>query len=260
MYFSYFFDTSETIPPGLGFSHFDSLHLAIMLVIVLAIGMSAWSYRRLDSKSRSSMRLALAGLLAGLEICKTGILMATGAYGVGYLPLHLCSLNIFVILAHALSSRRKERGESLKIFLDNVLWLLCLPGAAFALAFPDWTMLPPENFLFICGFSEHAILAGYPFVCAAGGDLEIRPQALPHVLAALLAVAGAVTCFNRRFHTNFMFLMASPGQPLDWFADALGNYRLGFVCFLVLDIAVMYGLPAWLRRHKNKKAPSSDDR
>ena len=166
------------------------------------------------------MRRLFATLLLADEAFKAACLLAGGNYRASYLRLHLCSINIFIIALHAL------RPCSL---LDNFLYAICIPAALAALLFPTWVSLPAANFMHLHSFTVHILLAGYPIMLTAGGD--IRPQAryLPGCVALVLALP--VYFVNVAFGTNFMFLMqADAGSPLLWFQQAFGGHLVGLLC------------------------------
>lgn len=167
-------------------------------------------------------------------------LLAGGNYRASYLPLHLCSINIFLIALHALHPSR---------LLDNFLYAICIPAALAALLFPTWVSLPVANFMHLHSFTVHILLASYPIMLTAGGD--IRPQAryLPGCVALVLALAVPVYFVNVAFGTNFMFLMqADAGNPLRWFQQAFGSHLVGYPVLAGAVFAAMYGLPCCFRR------------
>ena len=93
---SHFLDTTETVADGLGFALFDSLHLLWLAVCVIAITACSVAYKRLKPLNRSRFRKIIAWLLVADELFKMAILILGGNYATSYLPLHLCSINIFV--------------------------------------------------------------------------------------------------------------------------------------------------------------------
>ena len=117
----YFFDTIETIPEGLGFSHFGPLHLAWLAGAALFAAVCVFLYRKSAPARRRHIRWLFAALLLADEVFKVACLLAGGNYRASYLPLHLCSINIFLIALHALHQSR---------LLDNFLYAICIPCGA----------------------------------------------------------------------------------------------------------------------------------
>ena len=57
---AYFFETTETIPEGLGFNAYGPLHLTWLLCLAIALAAASVCYKRLDEKGRSSFMKVLA--------------------------------------------------------------------------------------------------------------------------------------------------------------------------------------------------------
>lgn len=173
------------------------------------------------------------------ELFKDFGLLYGGNFSLDYLPLHLCSINIFLIVLHAW--RRPK-------LLDTFLYFVCLPAACAALLFPTWAPLPPLNFMVIHSFTVHFLLALYPLALTLRGDMDPQPRAFPRCFALLAAMAVPIWFFNRAFGTNFMFLMrAGEGNPLKLF-ERFGSHLLGYLVLLAVVFAVMYLLLRVLRR------------
>ncbi len=228
----HFLDTVETVPPGLGFPLFSPLHLSWLIAGLITILLCCRFYRRADKTSRAHWRKIIAGLLMADELFKMVMLAIGGNYMLKYLPLHLCSINIFLIAFHAWKPSR---------LLGNFLYLVCIPGAISALLFPTWTSLPLENFMHLHSFTVHILLTLYPVVLTAGGDIRPRGRVFFPCLLLLAGMAAPILLINLLCGTNFMFLMyAEPGTPLEWFQNAFGNHLIGFPVIIAAVMAVMY--------------------
>ena len=230
----YFWETGFTVPAGEGFSLFGWGHLLwlafwLCLCVILGRLYSQWS-----ETQRCTCRLILAGLLLLDELFKVISTSVTGRFQLDFLPLHLCSINIFLILADAL-----RPSDSLR----EILYAVCLPGAFFALVFPGWSYLPLWNGLCIHSFTAHILLFLYPFLLVCGGFRPNFSRFLKLLPLCFLAVLGAYF-FNQAFGTNFMFLRyAGEGNPLSLFEAALGSpgYLVGIPVLCALCWAVLYG-------------------
>ena len=232
---TYFWETVDTIAPGLGWPHFGPFHLAVLAVFLLLGAVLCRSYCGMDTDKRRRWRRTVALLLIADELFKDFGLLYGGNFSLDYLPLHLCSINIFLIALHAW--RRPK-------LLDTFLYFVCLPAACAALLFPTWTPLPPLNFMVIHSFTVHFLLALYPLALTLCGDMDPQPRAFPRCFALLAAMAVPIWFFDRAFDTNFMFLMrAGEGNPLKLF-ERFGSHLLGYPVLL----AVMYLLLRVLRR------------
>lgn len=239
--FQYFFDTKETIPPGLEWSHYGPWHLLWLAVMVVFITLLSVQYKKQDALARARWRKVTGLIILGMELCKLTMLVLVGRYTHDYLPLHLCSVNILLINIHA-----AKPGP----VLDNFLYGICIPGAMAAMIFPDWTMLPPINYNNIHSFAIHILLVAYPVMVTVGGDLKPDWRKLPWCLLFTLCMAVPVYLFNLKFGTNFMFLMrAEPGNPLLIFEQLWGHHLLGVPVLGTVFIGMMY-LILWACRRK----------
>ncbi len=242
---AYFWDTGFTIPPGKGFSLFSFGHFAWLGACFLLCLFLGSCYRRWEKKKRRGCLRALAALLLADEFFKVFSTLATGRFRADFLPLHLCSINIFVILADVWKP---------SAVLREILYAVCLPGAFLALLFPGWSYLPFWNALCIHSFTAHILLLLYPFLLLCGGFQPNLSRFLK-VLPFCLPVVGAMYLFNQSFGTNFMFLStAGEGNPLSLFEAWLGNpgYLVGLPVLCVLCWGLLYGGQKALRkRQKN---------
>lgn len=238
-------DTTETIPTGVGFSHFDGLHIAwLALFAVITIVNCVW-YRKMNSQSRARWKKIVAILLVADEIYKMVFLIIGGRYAPDYLPLHLCSINIFVIAIHAWKPSK---------LLNGFLYTVCIPGAMAALLFPTWTSLPLLNFMHLHSFTVHILLALYPIVLGTAGELSPSVRKIPQYLLLLLVMAIPIYGINLLLDTNFMFLIsASEGNPLYLFEQLWGNHLLGFPVIIAGVLLVMYVPMVLFRRMKARR-------
>ncbi|MBE6996497.1 MAG: hypothetical protein E7429_07230, partial [Ruminococcaceae bacterium] len=136
----YFFATQETIPPGYGFTHFDGEHFLWLAALVVLVAANTLLYRKLDEKGRQRWRRIVAMLVVGGEVLRDICMIVCGTFLPKYLPFHLCGINIFLIAYHAWKPTK---------LLDNFLYLICIPGAALAMLFSTWSMLPAFNFVYL---------------------------------------------------------------------------------------------------------------
>jgi len=235
----YFLDTVDTIEEGVGFGQFTFAHWIWFVIFLAVVIVCCHFYRKSDIPTRARWRKVVALLILGDEIFKMAMLTIGGNYLPDYLPLHLCSINIFVILYHAWHPNR---------VLDNFLYTVCVPAAIAALLFPSWSTLPVMNFMYFHSFTIHILLALYPIMLTAGGDIRPEVRDIPKCVLFLLVLAVPVSIINILLDTNFMFLMeAEPGNPLYWFGENWGSHLLGFPV-LIAGVLVVMHLPIHIRR------------
>ena len=240
----YFMDTVETIEDGVGFPQFGALHLVWIAILAAVIIVNVLWYRRADDAGRSLWNKTVAILLILDELFKMVMLFIGGNYMPQYLPLHLCSVNIFLIAWHAWKPNE---------MLSNFLYTVCIPGAMAAILFPSWTDLPLLNFMHLHSFTVHILLVLYPLVLAVCGVLKPSVKGIPKCMLLLVALAVIALVANLIFDTNFMFLMeAEKGNPLTLFETWFGNHLIGFPILIAAVLAFMYVPMEIYRKHKRK--------
>lgn len=240
----YFLDTTETIPSGVGFSHFSLIHFIWLALFVAVTVINCFWYRKLKDKGRNIWRKTVSFLLIADEIFKDVMLIIGGRFTASYLPLHLCSLNIILISVHAWWPSKT---------LSGYLYTVGIPGAIAALIFPSWTSLPFGNFMHLHSFTVHILLAMYPIVLGMSGELAPQLRQLPKYMLFLVAMAIPIYGINLLLDTNFMFLMhADAGNPLYLFEQLWGNHLYGFPVLIAAVLIIMY-LPMEVFRKLRKR-------
>lgn len=236
----YFFVFDQKLPPNVGIAAFGAEHicwLALAAVIVTALCRSC---RRTEVRRRGRLYRSLCAVLLLCELLRQLCLRAADVPRIYTLPLHLCSMSVYLSAWHCLRPSR---------LTGELLYCLSMPGAAFALLFPDWLYCPALNLLSISGFCGHILLVAYPAVLLAGGELVPDAKRLPKCFACLACTAAVLYVFNQCFGTNYMFLSyPSAGSPLVFFEKLLGNpgYIAGYLPIIAAVWLLLY-LPRALR-------------
>ena len=233
-----FLDTVETIKEGVGFAIFGKTHLIWLCAFVVTAVVLALVYRKLQPKARNIMRITVACLIIADELFKMVCLFIGGRYEAGYLPLHLCSINIFLVAFHIFKKSK---------LIENFLYAFCIPAAIIALLTPSWTELPVGNFMHIHSFTVHILLGVYPIMLTAGGDIKPELKMAPKCLLLLLCMAVPVLIVNILFDTNFMFLMRTDDIAfLELFKNLFGSHLWCFPILLPIVLVIMY-LPIFIK-------------
>lgn len=239
-----FFLSEAQMPEGVGFKLYDTTHLLWLGLFVLLCVVSVIVYRKLGTKQRNIMRIAIAVTVIAMETIKNCVAAAIGDFGIGHLPFHLCGINVLLVTFCIFKRVRT---------VENFLYYIGIPGAMLALLTPDWTNMPCNNFFHIHSFVIHMFLVLYPFVLVAGGDLIPDLKSMPKCILLLIGFAIPALILNIIFDQNFMFLMNTAGIGfLQIFEDIFGAHQWAFSILLPIIMLIM-ALPI-LIVNKIKKA------
>ena len=240
-----FFVTKDNIPDGVGFQAFDLTHILWLLAGGLFCAAACIFYRKLSADKRKTALKVLGAYIFLQEMVKNLVLVALDEFSWGYLPFHLCGINILLIAFDIIKQTKVVR---------SFLYYFCIPGAALALLFPNWTQMPVWNFFHLHSFTIHILLVLYPLLLVTTGQAATDLKSALKGVALLVAMAIPVYGLNLLWDTNFMFLMRpDSGNPLELFEKLLGSHLWGFPILLPVVILVMY-LPVFLvGRHKAAK-------
>ena len=244
-----FFLTSDNIPEGVGFPAFGATHILWLLAGLLLCILACIFYRKLSAGKRKLMLTVLGAVIFLLEVVKDLVLISLNEFSWEYLPFHLCGINVLLIAFDVMKQTKVVR---------SFLYYFCIPGAALALLFPNWTEMPVWNFFHIHSFTIHILLVLYPLLLVTTGQASTDLRSALKGTLLLVGMAIPVYFLNLLWDTNFMFLMEpDSGNPLEMFENLLGSHLLGFPILLPVVILVMY-LPAriFLNRKMSDKAYS----
>lgn len=239
-----FFVSSEKIPEGVGFQAFGATHLLWLLAgLILWVG-GCMFYRKLSVHKRRIMLRTLGIYIFAQEMAKNLVLILLGDFSWGYLPFHLCGINILLIAFDTIKQTKTVR---------CFLYYFAIPGAALALLFPNWTKMPLWNFFHIHSFTIHILLVLYPLLLVTTGQVSTELKMALKGVGLLIALAIPVYGLNLLWGTNFMFLMEpDSGNPLELFEKLLGSHLWGFPILLPVVVLVMY-LPILLLKKRKAR-------
>ena len=186
--------------------------------------------------TKAKMIKTIPILLLIMEIGKDLYLRRTGYFGVGYLPLHLCSMGIPVFLLAVYGGRWK-------CFFIEIAMILILPGSVCAILFPDWNMYPVWNFMNLYSWVWHGLLVLFPLLIRYRWKADIRNIWKPTLF--LVVVVPLIYIFDRKFDCNYLFINWPPeGTPLQWLVGIMGvpGYLTGYAALTLLVMVVVYCL------------------
>ena len=240
-----FFVTSDHIPEGVGFQAFGLTH-----ILWLSFGLLLWVcacifYRRLSADKRKRALTVLGAYIFLQEMAKNLVLICLGEFDWGYLPFHLCGINILLIAFDTIKKTKTVR---------SFLYYFAIPGALLALLFPNWSQMPVLNFFHIHSFTIHILLVLYPLLLVTTGQVSTDLKSAFQGVGLLIAMAIPVYGLNLLWDTNFMFLMEpDSGNPLEMFEKLLGSHLWGFPILLPVVVFVMY-IPIFIIKKQREKA------
>ena len=236
--------TSDHIPDGYGMGTFSPGHLfwlAVSLLIFIFIGRM---YRDSDEKRRTHMRWILAVLMIVDEIYKDVLTITTGQWLWEYLPLHLCSISIFMAFIYTATGNR---------LVEEYLYAVSLPTATMALVFPDWMNLPFLNLMNFHSFTIHIMIVLYPVMLLYGG---FRPDTkyLFRLIPFIVLYGFLIYFVNQVLDTNFFFMNgAAEGNPLSVLEKYVGGwYRAAFPVIALIVWLPMYYFPSRALRRQTR--------
>ncbi len=127
----YFWKQQDDIPEGMGYPLFGVAHLSSVAITIL-------------------------------------FLVSVHRFGIGYLPLHICSIGIFIFLLRELLPWRQAKKA-----LGEISFMVIMPASIVALMFADWTVYYPVlNFMNIHSYVWHGMLILYPMLLKVRGDIN----------------------------------------------------------------------------------------
>ena len=236
----YFLVFENDLPWGVGIRAFGPEHTAWLLASAAVIFLLCLAAKKVSGRTFRTLQWVMCALVLACEANRQLCLLSAGVWGVYTLPLHLCSMSVFLVLWHCI------RGGTLA---GELLWCLTMPGAVFAIIFPDWLYYPAWNLLSLGTFLGHMMLAAYPAFCTARGLIRPDAKRLPKCFLCLLCTAAVIFVFNKLVDANYFFLNGpAPDSPLSLAAQYLGDpgYLVVFLPILATVWALLY-LPLRLR-------------
>lgn len=249
---------TETYGKGNSWNWFGLTHILILLTTVVFCLVMSYFYRKGDEKKRNILRWVVTGLMLAEEVWMFTISIATKQFEIGFLPLHLCGINIFFCIAYSIKQ---------KDWIAELLYGVALPGAFMALIVPTWTAVPAWNFIFIFSTGYHIFLICYPIMLLAGGykpDFRKLWKGAV-VLVGLCIVIFFINLFNNHmaektgdtvfWSSNFMFLNY-PESLFKTIADLLhmkGRLYIITLPVLLASIWAIFYTPWVILEKVNKK-------
>ena len=235
----YFWKEQDDIPAGMGYPLFSITHVLSTAITLLLVFFGVKAFLRLETGKRNRVLKAIPVIMLFMEIFKDGFLILVRRFGPGFLPLHLCSIGIFVFLI-----REFTPSQRIKDFFAELSYVLIMPASLAALIFPDWTVYyPVRNFMNLYSYLWHGLLILYPILLKVSGEVKPSIRHIYRPILFLLVITPLIYCFDKRFNCNYFFVNVPPaGTPLEWIASVTGNpgYLAGYAILVITVLCIVY--------------------
>lgn len=201
-----------------GFQLFGKEHVAMLAIITALTAVVVVMYMR-HERIRRRLLLGIAFLLPTMEAVKILLLTYWGQMGLGFLPLHLCSLAIYLYPPVAVMKPGKTR-----TVIGGFCCTVLLPATIAALLFPDWTMYPILGVMSLLSFAWHTLQLMLPLCLLLSGEIRPRFRDLWKSILMLFLFSIPVYLFDRATGYNYWFLLQPvPETPLETLYQAFGE-------------------------------------
>ena len=235
----YFWKQQDDIPAGMGYSLFGTAHLLSVAVTLIIVVFLLLAVTRMEERKQKRFLKSMPLFMVVMEVFKDVFLVSVNRFGIGYLPLHICSIGIFVFLL-----REWLPWKWAKIMFGEIAFVVIMPASMAALLFADWTIYYPVlNFMNIYSYIWHGLLILYPVLLKVRGDINPSISNIRYVLAFLFVVVPPIYIFDKAFGCNYFFVnWPIPNSPLSLLASIMGNpgYLLGYAGLTLAVILLMY--------------------
>ena len=235
----FFWKQQDDIPDGMGYPLFGTEHIVSTAVTLWLVVAFLVVFRKMNEKRQRLVLKAIPLSMVGLEAFKDLFLVHVHRFSLGYLPLHVCSVGIFVFLLREFLPWKKA-----KAVFGEIAFILIMPGSLAALIFPDWTVYYPVlNFINLHSFLWHGLLVLYPLMVFFKDEVSPSVKHIHYVLLFLLAVVPPVYAFDKHFGYNYFFVnWPLSGTPLEWIASVMGNpgYLVGYAGLAIAVMLLLY--------------------
>ncbi len=219
--FDFYFTYWDDLPLDSGCDLFGKTHITWLIGIALTIIIFSAIYLKCSAAAQNRTLKILGSIMLIMEVYKDCVLISIGYMDFQYLPLQLCSIAIFAEALFAFFPCS---------FLGELTCVVCLPGAASALIFPDWLRYPTINFMNLHSFIVHGILVLIPVLMMISRKYTPKIRRIYMPLLFFAVAAPILYRINVWQETDFMFLnWPSHGSP---FETIYLNY--GYGCYLAV--------------------------
>ena len=243
----YFWTYQSDLPADVGIPNFSAIHIISLSLSLVLIMVAVLVYKRQQPVIQVRTQKTLVVLIACLDVSRWIWAACIGHYSVvDMLPLHLCSLTVWMEMAAVWTGRPilKEYG-----------YALGMPGALFSIMTPDWSAYPLLSYQYLQATIGHTLLVLVPVLWIWGDGFHPDYRRLPKLFALLVIYTIPIAFINWLIGSNYLFLCQAPKDtPLDLFDQWFGNPGYLFpLVLLILVIWLILYLP-WIIKDRRRKA------
>ncbi|MBR5120985.1 MAG: TIGR02206 family membrane protein [Oscillospiraceae bacterium] len=232
----------------LGFEHFDETHIILLIIATAIIGACTYLFSKLGVHGRTVMLNVISVLMVADELVKHIGNLALDSWTVHYLPLHLCSVNIFICVAYTITKNKS---------LSKLLYCFGAPGAFLALLLPSWTNQPVLNFMHLHSYTIHILLLLFPILLVVDG---YRPtiKDVPKCFMCIVIYAIPLYFINKLLDTDFLFINGAKKTPFEDIVKVIGDpWYVPLMLILFGILALLMCLPWDVIRKQIEKRKST---
>lgn len=242
----YFWKQQDDIPAGMGYPLFGIAHISSVTVTLLCVVILAILFNRLNNKKQRHILKMIPVFMVFLEVFKDLFLVSVDRFGLGYLPLHVCSIGIFVFLF-----REYLPWKRTKDIFGEIAFILIMPASFAALIFADWTVFYPVwNFINLHSYVWHGALVLYPWLLMLRGEIKPSIKHIHWIIIFLCIIVPPIYLFDKAFGRNYFFInWPVADSPLSWCASFMGNpgYLVGYGLMALIVMELVYGILHFLQ-------------
>jgi hypothetical integral membrane protein (TIGR02206 family) len=219
------------------FHAFGPAHLAVIGAVPALAAVLAWLQRQRPAAGRLIRYSLAALLLVNLIAYYAGFELAGGPLFPGHLPLELCDVSVFVVIAALLT---------LKPAIFDVAYYWALAGAGNALFTPNFTQA--TWLVWVQYFVSHGLIVVATLYLVGSRQARPRPGSVARAMVATNLYALIPGVCDYVYQTNYMYLRDKPPAPT--LLNVLGPWPWYILVCEVLAFALFYLLYLPFRRSR----------
>jgi hypothetical integral membrane protein (TIGR02206 family) len=210
------------------FEHFSLTHIVTLVVFFSACFVLVKFRKQLDSY-KFMIRWTLFSILFVCVISLQLVLILTGEWEVGDLPLQLCSISTFLSLYLFLK-------RSNKVF--HLLYFIGLIPPVLSMISPDLAHQFP-HFRFLRYFLQHSAITLSVLYFILFEGYRVPRKAIIHSYISINVIAIPIYMINQLLGTNFFFL-ASPTIEVKTLLTLFGSGILYYIYLELVAIIILF--------------------